>query len=91
MISVSTLHIHVHILSLSKAIHFNPVLNQLVLGTEQLAVLKLVLPPGFTSNRVLSHTYSVSAAKFSRCFNQVITACEGSVCVHTESPVASTV
>ena len=61
------------------AFHFNPVQQLLAVGTEQLAVLKLDTPPGIKSNIVQSHRHPVVAVRYSRCFNQLVTACEGAV------------
>ena len=61
------------------AFHFNPVQQLLAVGTEQLAVLKLDTPPGIRPNIVQSHRHPVVGLQYSRCFNQLVTACEGAV------------
>ena len=49
------------------------------MGTEQLAVLRLETQPGIKSNIVQSHKHPVVAVRYSKCFNQIVTACEGAV------------
>ena len=63
----------------SIAAHFNPVHQVLVLATDQLAVLKLVSSSGLGKSGVWSHAHPISGLRYSKCFNQIVTACEGSV------------
>ena len=51
----------------------------LVLAADQIAVLKMTRSHGVRTDIVQSHLQPVTAIKYSSCFNQVVTACEGGV------------
>lgn len=70
---------------LHAAVYFNTACQQLALGTDQLAILPVIVPPGIKTNMVQSHTSTVVGVKYSKCFDQVVTACEGAVSDETIS------
>ena len=61
------------------AFYFNPTSQLLAIGTDQLAVLKLVVKETRRGKVTTSHAYPITAVKFSHCFDQLVTACEGAV------------
>ncbi|XP_064389341.1 WD repeat-containing protein 64-like isoform X2 [Halichondria panicea] len=67
------------ILSTVQAFHFNSVSQLLAIGTDQLAVLKLVVKETRRGKFATSHAHPITAVKFSHCFDQLVTACEGAV------------
>lgn len=54
-------------------------LNCIVLAAEQIAVLKMMSSHGVRTDIVQTHLQPVTAVKYSHCFNQVVTVCEGAV------------
>ena len=59
--------------------YFNPLLFSLVLAADQMAVLKMAHSEGVRTDIVQSHLQPVTSVKYSHCFNQVVTSCEGAV------------
>lgn len=49
------------------------------MGTEQLSLLRQVVPTSVRMDIVQSHSHSLASVRYSHCFNQVISACEGGV------------
>ncbi len=66
-------------LPMHTAFYFNPASQLLAIGTDQLAVLKLVVKETRRGKVTTSHAYPITAVKFSHCFDQLVTACEGAV------------
>lgn len=59
--------------------YFNPLSHSLVLAAEQIAVLKMTSSQGVRTDIIQTHLRPVTSVKYSHCFNQVVTACEGAV------------
>ena len=59
--------------------YFNPVVSSLILAADQIAVLEINSSHGVRTDIIQSHLQPVTAIKYSSCFNQVVTACEGGV------------
>lgn len=59
--------------------YYNPLLFCLVMAAEQIAVLKMTTSQGVRTDITQTHLRPVTSVKYSHCFNQVVTACEGAV------------
>ena len=60
--------------------YYNPLLSCLILAAEhQIAVLNMAGSRGVRMDIVQTHLLPVTGVKYSHCFNQVITSCEGAV------------
>ena len=58
---------------------YNPVYKCIAMGTEQLSLLRQVVPTSVRMDIVQSHSHPLASVRYSHCFNQVISACEGGV------------
>ena len=67
-------------ISIHAAAHFNTVSQQVVLATDEVAVVQVVQPLGVRKDIVQSHSNSISGVAYSACFNHLITACTDGVC-----------
>ena len=58
---------------------YNPVYKCIAMGTEQLSLLRQVVPDRVRVDIVQSHSHPLASVRYSHCFNQIISACEGGV------------
>ena len=58
---------------------YNPVYKCIAMGTEQLSLLQQVVPNRVRTDIVQSHSHPLTSVRYSPCFSQVISGCEGAV------------
>lgn len=61
------------------AFAYNPIYQCIAMGTEQLSLLRQVIPNRVRADIVQTHSHPLTSVKYSHSFNQVLSACEGSV------------
>ncbi len=59
--------------------YFNPLHCTLVIATDQLGLLRMIYSEKIRTDIVQSHLEPITAIKYSHCFDQVVTSCEGAV------------
>ena len=53
--------------------------NYVAIASDHLSLLRTVYPKGVRTDIVQSHLRPITTVRYSHCFNQIVTSCEGAV------------